>query len=322
MVLEIVSFLVSVFVLSWLSSHLVKSLIGLAKYLHLREFIVAFFVMSFAACLPNLFVDVSAALQGMPQLAFGEILGGNLVDLTLVMALAILMSKKPIEAKSRMVQTSAIFTAIIAVLPLLLIFDGQLNRGDGLILIIAFFVYVFWLFSKSERFKKSYVGRPQKIGEGFWGFVKNIGKVAILLVLLLVASQVVINSAKYFSSALGVSLSLVGVLIVGLANCFPETYFSIISARKNEGYMILGDLMGSVIVCVTLVLGVVCLISPFTITDFSPFLIARAFLLIAIVFFLALIRSDRKFTKKEGLILLSIYIIFLLAEIFIRPMVS
>jgi cation:H+ antiporter len=317
MIFEIASFIVSIFVLAWLSGHLMKSLVSMARYLHLREFIVAFFVMAFAGSLPNLFVDLNAALHGMPELAFGDIMGGNLVDLTLVMALAILLSKKPIESDSKMVQKSALFTCAIAVLPMLLIMDGGLNRADGLVLIGSFFIYGFWLFAKGDRFKKNYSGRPQKPIAGFWEFFKNIFKMMVLLGLLLATSQIVINSAQFFSIQLGVSLSLVGVLIVGLANCFPETYFSAVSAIKGEGYMVLGDLMGSVVVCASLVLGIVALVAPFTITNFSPFLIARAFSILAIVFFLFVVRSDKKLTKKEGILLLFIYIAFLLTEIFL-----
>ena len=124
--------------------------------------------------------------------------------------------------------------------------------------------------------------------------------------------------SQYFSANLGISLSLVGILIVGLGNCFPETYFSIISARKEENWLVLGDLMGSVIVCATLVLGIIAIVAPFEIKDFSPFLIARIFLIIAAVFSLLFIKSDKKITKKEGLFLLFIYIVFLLTEIFLK----
>src|SRR3989344_8622528 len=98
MVFQILSFIVSCFILALLSKSLVKTLIQIARYLNWREFIVGFFVMAFATSLPNLFVDINAALHGIPQLAFGDILGGNLVDLTLVMALAILASKSFIPA--------------------------------------------------------------------------------------------------------------------------------------------------------------------------------------------------------------------------------
>jgi cation:H+ antiporter len=106
--------------------------------------------------------------------------------------------------------------------------------------------------------------------------------------------------------------------VVGLGNCFPEIYFTIISAKKHQNWMILGDIMGSVIVCATLVLGVIALISPFKITDFSPFAIARIFTIVAAFFFLIVIKTGKRITKKEGLFLLSLYIAFLLSEIFFR----
>lgn len=318
MFFQIAIFIISCVVLSWLSRSLVKILVGIAKYLEWREFMVGFFVMAFATSLPNLFVDINAAFQGMQQISFGDIVGGNLVDLTLVMALAVLFSKNGIPTKSRMVQKSAIFTAIIAVLPLILISDGNLSRADGAILILGFFVYSFWIFSKQENFEKVYKTRKKdkKIKDAFW-FLRNAFKLVLLLVLLLASSFVIIDTAQFFSKALGASLALIGVLIVALGNCFPEMYFSIISAKKGEGWMVLGNLMGSVIVCSTLVLGIVAVIAPFKDVDFSPFLIARAFTLIAVVIYLFAIRTDKKITKKEGLILLSIYVIFLLTEIFI-----
>lgn len=319
MVFQITAFIISCIVLSWLSKSLIKTLVEIAKYLEWREFIVGFFVMAFATSLPNLFVDVNAALQGMPQISFGDIVGGNLVDLTLVMALAVLFSKNGIPTKSKLVQKSAIFTAIIAVLPLLLISDGNLNRADGVILILGFFIYAFWIFSKQENFEKVYKTskKDKKTMDAFW-FLKNVAKLFALIILLLLASYVIIDTAQFFSKAFGASLALIGILIVGLGNCFPEAYFSIISAKKGEGWMVLGDLMGSVIVCATLVLGIVALIAPFKINDFSPFLIARAFVLVAAVYYLFVIRSDKKITKKEGLILLLVYIAFLLTEIFMK----
>lgn len=319
MVLQITAFIVSCIILSWLSKSLIKTLIQVAKYLEWREFIVGFFIMAFATSLPNLFVDINAAIQGMPQISFGDIVGGNLVDLTLVMALAVLFSKKGIPAKSKMVQTSALFTVIVAILPFFLILDGDLDRVDGAILLSLFFVYAFWIFSREDNFTKEYAiaKKEKKIMDAFW-LLRNSVKLFFLLVFLLGASFVVIETAKFFAGALGTSLAMIGILIVGLGNCFPEAYFSVISSRKGEGWMVLGNLMGSVIVCATLVLGVLALIFPFTIVDFSPFLIARAFILISVLWYLFAIRSDKKITKKEGLGLLFIYILFLLAEIFIK----
>ena len=320
MILQIIFFITACLVLSFLSKILVDTLVQIAKYLKWREFIVGFFVMAIATTLPNFFVDINAILHGMPQLALGDILGGNLADLTLVLGLAVLFSKKPIPAESRMVQQSALFTGAIAVLPLLLILDGKVSRIDGVILLLAFAVYIWWIFSKEERFKKVY-SKEKKSGSKpleTMIFAKNVVKFIFLLALLLVASQVIIDAASFFSKAFGASLALIGILIVGLGNCFPDAYFSIISAKKKQGWMILGDLMGSVIMCSTLVLGVLALISPFEIVDFSPFFIVRLFTIAVAVFSIFVIRTGREITKKEGLFLILIYIVFLLAEIFLR----
>ncbi len=305
-------------VLFWSGSKLVKGLMKIARYLGWREFVVAFFIMAIAGSLPNLFVGINSALHGIPQLSFGDIVGGNIVDLTLVITLAVLIGGTSLPAVSRMVQTSAIFTVVVAVLPLILILDGSLGRIDGLILFFAFIVYVFWLFSKSERFKKVYnKNRKKQETKGrFKGFLKGLGKVILALTLLLLASEGIVRSARVFADSLNITLPLVGILIVGLGNAFPEAYFAIISAKKKQTWMILGNLMGAVVVCATLVLGIVALICPIEIGDFSPFAIARIFLVISALFFLIIVRTGKKITKKEGLLLLLIYILFLLAEIF------
>ncbi|MCX6722018.1 MAG: sodium/calcium exchanger protein, partial [Candidatus Staskawiczbacteria bacterium] len=189
MVIEIAIFVVSCFVLSWLSSKFIKTLTEVAKYLRWREFIVAFFVMGFAASLPNLFVDLNAAFRGMPQISFGDIMGGNLVDLSLAMAIAVLMARKSISTESKMVQSSAIFTTIIAVLPWILTFrTGGLDRLDGLILILTFFAYTVWLFSNDARFKKVYGKKETKNITKKSAFIWDVIKMVVILIVLLISS--------------------------------------------------------------------------------------------------------------------------------------
>ena len=311
-------FIVSCLLLSWLSSRLIKSLIQIGRYLRWREFIITFFVMAFATSLPNFFVAFSAAIRGLPEIALGDIIGGNLIDMTLVLAIAVFFSRKGISSNSGMVQKSATFTSIIAVLPLFLIWDSTMSRLDGAILILAFGFYAWWVFSEKSRFTKTYNGQDGDYAISFRIFLSSVAKMIVLIILLLAASYFVISSAQYFSNKMGISLALTAILIVGLGNAFPEMYFSIVSARKKENWMALGELMGSVTICATLVLGSVALIFPFQIKDLSPFLIARVFLIIAAILSLIFIRSGKKITKKEGLFLLIIYITFLLTEIFIK----
>ncbi|MBU0476479.1 hypothetical protein KKB68_00480, partial [Patescibacteria group bacterium] len=250
--------------------------------------------------------------------SFGDIVGGNLVDLTITVAIATFFNKG-LSAKSKIVQTSAMFTVAIAVLPLLLILDGVVSRGDGMVLILCFFFYIFWIFSKRERFTKAYNKKSKAPPiKRFKVFIRDLGKVVSRLVFLLVAAEGIVRSAQFFAQNLNLPIVLIGVLIVGFANAIPEISFAILLAKKHQIWMILGNLMGSVIVGSTLVLGIVALIHPIEIVDFSHLAIARFFLVFAALFFFFFVRSDRKITKKEAIFLLSIYILFVVAEIFIK----
>jgi len=197
--------------------------------------------------------------------------------------------------------------------------DGSISRIDGTLLIMAFFLYIWWLFSKDERFSRVYDGKIKKGSlKGLKFFFKDVGILIAGLVLLLLSSEVIVRSASYFSVNLGASIVSIGLLVVALGNCLPETYFSIASARAGQTWMILGNLMGSVIICATLVLGIVALIYPISIPDFSPFVAARFFMVVSALFFLIFLRTDRKITRKEGIFLLLLYISFVITEILIR----
>jgi len=296
---------------------IVKSLIKIAKFLGWKEFVVSFLVMAIVGSLPNLFVGISSALHGIPQLSFGDVIGGNVVDLTLAIALAAFFAKGGIPAKSKTVHSTLLFTVIAAILPIILIWDNNLSRIDGVIMIAFFFAYIAWLFSKKERFTKTCEDETPP-AQGFKTSFSGIFKILFCLAVFAIASEGIVRSAKYFAVAFNWPIVLIGLLIVGLGNCAPEIFFAISSAKKNMEWMILGDLMGTIVAPATLVLGIVALINPIYISDFSPFGVARIFLLIAIIFFFFFIKNDSQISKKEAVFLLFIYIAFIIAEVFIR----
>jgi len=307
-------FLVSAFLMTFSGSLVVESLIRLAKVLKWREYIVGFVVMSLAASTPNLFVGINAALKGIPELSFGEVIGGNVIDLTLGIALGGLISSG-LTADSRMVQVSGLFTMGIALLPLLLSLDGHIGRIDAVILLLSFVVYGSWLFSKEERFRKIY-------GEDSFTDHKSLLKSALRFALgigfLVAGSQGMVSSGLFFAEKLAIPIALSGILIVGLGNCLPELYFTVVSARKKEDWLILGDLMGAVIVSSSLVLAIVAMINPIVIVDFSPYITARVFMVIAAISFMIFLRSGKKITTKEAIFLLFVYVAFLISEIIIN----
>ena len=312
----ILIFVGSFAILFFSSNFLVGGLTKLSKFIGWKEFVVSFLIMAFATTIPNFFIGIISALNKVPELSFGDVVGTNIADLTLVIALSALVSKMGLSVPSRTVQGSSLFTIGVAVLPLILIQDGTLSRLDGILLLGAFAAYIAWLFNKKERFEKIYVGASEKLTLNF--FTKNIVLFFCSILLLLISAQGIVKSAVFFSGFLRLPLSLIGILIVGLGTALPELSFTLQAARKSQDWMIVGDVMGSVIMTATLVLGIVALICPIKIVDFSPFAIGRIFLIISAIFFLLFIRSGRKITRREALFLLGIYITFVLVEILMK----
>lgn len=297
---------------------IVNSLTHLAKFLKWKEFAVSFLIMAVVAAFPNLFVGIISALNGIPQLSFADVLGGNVVDLTLAVALAALFSQNGIPAQSRTIQITLSFTAIAAVLPVLLAWDGLVSRADGIILILFYVIYLIWLFSKKENFSKVCEETPTqtKLHKKSNYYLFNALKVTSAIIIFLFAAQGIVSSAQYFAETFNWSLILIGLFVVSIGNAAPEIFFAITCAKKNNGWMILGDLMGAVIGSATFVLGIVALINPIEIKDFSPFAVARFFTVLGIFFFFIFTKSDQRISKKEAAFLLFLYIAFIVAELF------
>ncbi|MEX2340813.1 MAG: hypothetical protein WD605_00625 [Candidatus Paceibacterota bacterium] len=294
---------------------LVSGLLRLSRYFRAQEFVVAFFVMAVAATMPNFFVGFTSALQGIPELSFGDIMGNNMVALTLGVALAVFFSpKKELPIGNHTVRGTTFLTAIAAFLPLALITDGVLSRFDGVILISFFALYVIWLFSRKDRFSKVYdEKRALSLKEGRIGAIKAIAKVIVGLILLAVSAQVVVQAAVMAAEGLQIPLILIGVLVIGFGGALPELYFTVISARKGETDMLLGNLMGAVIIPATLVLGMVALIQPIYNENLELPLIGRILLATVALFFLYLSRTKQLISRNEGALLVLIYFVFIVA---------
>jgi len=235
-------FILSGFLLLWAANWLVASITEIARYLKWREFVIAFFVMAIVSSFPNLFIGISSALQGIPELSFADIVGNSVVDLTLVAALAVFFGQS-LRGDGPVVQRSSFFTIAIAVVPLLLILDKELSRGDGVVLLLIFVFYSAWLFSKREQYTHIFNhANPQTIAEPimrFRTFIKNILKATTGILLLLVAAQGIVTSVLFFGDQFHIPLAIIGILVLGLGNALPEIYFTIASARHGNSRIII-----------------------------------------------------------------------------------
>lgn len=295
---------------------LVAGLIKLSRHFRITEFVVAFFVMAFAASLPNLFVGIPAALQGIPELSFGDIMGNNVIALTLAVALGIFFAPKhQLPLESNTVRDTTFLTALAALLPLILISDGTISRSDGFILILFFLSYVYFLFSRRERFSQVFDGARTKLSRS--RLLSEVTKVMVGIVLLAIAGQGIVYGASLLADGLHIPLLLVGILITGFGGALPEVYFTIAVARRGQTSMIIGNLMGAVIMPATFVLGTVAMIHPIHSAALEFPILARVFLVLIAAFFLWMSQTRSVISIREGAVLVLLYLLFLATLFFV-----
>lgn len=310
----IVVFIISCLILIRSGTLVVKTLIRMAQFLEWREFTVSFILMAFATTIPELFVGLISAFSLKPELSFGNIIGSNIINLTLVIALGVLLANG-LKTGTAMIQRTSIYTAVIASLPIILMLDGVISRIDGLVLLLSLVFYFHLISLQEKKFTRIFSNKFKREWPQFKLFLKDLGVFLIGIFLLLLAAEGIVWTASFFAKIFNLPLVLIGTLIVALGTNLPEITFGIraITLRKEE--MLLGNLMGAVVVNSTLVLGLTFLISPLEIPEFSLYTTGIIFTIFTALFFAIFSRTGKEITKKEGLFLLGIYILFVMIEL-------
>lgn len=276
----------------------------LALLFGLSGFLTSFLIVGVISVFPELFISVISSIKGVPTLGLGTIFGSNVADLTLVLGIAALFAGRGLYVKSNFLKDDLILIAPL-LLPIALGIDGEFSRMDGATLITAGLVIFFFLYqrNKKEHFKNAGHLRGMELLKAFSLFVFGLGA-------LIGGAYTTVVMGQKIANFLALPEVLMGISFVTLGTLVPELIFSIRAARAKEGELVLGDILGIVITDVTLVLGIMSFLSPFT---FDPKLIS--FTGFAMVFAaltsLSFMKSGRLLSKNEGVILLFLYIIFL-----------
>ncbi len=309
----------SLVLLLWAGPFLVDALLRIARFLGWHEFVVAFIVIAVVGTLPNLSVGISSVIHDVPELSFGDVVGGSIIDLTLGVAIAaIIAGGIPVERP--LIRKTSLVTAVVAVLPIALIADGILGRVEGGVLIGAFILYILWLFQNRRDYTDDSLAERAPSLTGIREFLFDIGRILVGIVVLLIAAEGVVQSTSQIAISLGVPFYIAGIFVVAVGNSLPEVYFAAIAARQGERDMVLGDLMGSIIAPSTLVLGIVAMLNPIVVSDAGGFLIARLFLVAGAITFFFAVRSGARVTRREAIMLFFVYALFLAAELINQAM--
>lgn len=323
-VVNLTLFIVACIILVSSNSFLVKSLSKISYFLNLNEFTIGFILVSIATSLPEIFVGVMSAFNGTPEFSIGNVIGSNILDLTLVIGIAAILAKR-INIESKIIRKDMIYMLVLTLLPVLLFIDHHLwhsfglfpnmtqglSRADGVVLLLGFVIYMYRLIKQETKFSKRVEHTPKK--EAMKYMVFFVGS----LFLLLLSASFVIDTAEALSLDLNISPFLMGIFLISLGTSLPELMFESKAVLEGHQSMAIGDLVGSVITNSTLVLGITATILPIHVNA-AIYLTSIMFMLFSAFIFFTLAESDNKITWTEGISLLLLYVLFIVIETYIK----
>jgi len=308
---NLVFFLVFLFILIKCVDYAIKYSSRLAKVLRFPEFIVSFFIIALVCCLPEATVSIISAFNGNPGLGFGVLLGAKIADLTLVLGIITLFSSNGINIKSKTLKNNFYYFGIL-LFPLIFGLDGKFTRIEGFIFVLFGSLFLVKIYRDRCKFRKKLDYTERRL------FFKSLIFLLLSLIFLLLSAYLTVEFATNFAIDVNIPVMLIGLTIIALGTCLPELIFSIKTVRINHEDLALGDLLGSIIIDATIFLGIIILVSPFSLSLVSAYTIGIS-LFLAGILVLIFMKSDRSINKKEGLILILIYIAFVFMQFFVNP---
>lgn len=304
--------IIALIVLGRSATYVIERLTEIAIKLHVSEYLAGFLVMAIATSLPELVVGITSSIMGENIISLGNVIGANVADLTLVIGIAVLLGGA-IRIQTQIRNQEVFLAGLIGLIPVIMLLDRQLSRGEGLILLLLFGFHTYNILFQSREYSK--VVTDHQIS-------RTLGREILLLgvgiTLLLASANVTVRAGRELATYLGAPPILIGVLL-GLGTTLPEISTSIVAAARKQGSLVTGNVLGSIVTNSALVLGLAALIRPITLDGDAVFKIGAVALFLALALVVKFIRSQYRVDRLEAVVLIMAYVIYLAAtELFSR----
>ena len=295
------------------SDSAVKGIAGFCQRLGLSGFKTGVLMMLFATSIPELFVNAYAVYTGHADIALGNAVGSNIVNIGLTLALAAVSAPMLLAMRSLAVQI--VFLLVATGIVLLLGLDGGLQRWEGGLLLLAFVAVVFVIMKKSGQ---ESVEVQKEVGEVFetsTATAINLARIAIGAGVLFFGAKLVIDAAPAIGLSLGFGHLLTGLTVVAIGTALPEVVMAILAARSGRANLVAGLVLGACLFNLLFILGSMAIVKPVMIpASFIGFELPAA-----MAFTLALypiLGGDLRINRNEGFILFVLFLSWLAFELF------
>ncbi len=292
---------------------LVRGASRLAKLMGLSPLLIGLTVVAFGTSAPELLVSLVSALKGKNMIAVGNVVGSNICNIALVLGIASLFH--PIACQKEIIRRDIPIMVIISIYLMIISLDSKIGRFDGLILFLSLIAYtIFNYYGEKKRQKDVFILDDLRLKKG----IKKSSQIFLIVVgilLVVLGARMVVSGAEMIMRMFGISERVIGLSIVAFGTSLPELATSAVASYRRHMDISIGNLIGSNVFNIMCVLGLTGLIKPILLPE--GIFKSHIFIDYMIMLFISIlpwfmIKKDLLMSRKDGLILLGIYITYIL----------
>ena len=291
---------------------IVKGAAGLAQRFGASPFVAGLLLVAFGTSLPELAVNARAVWVGSQSLALGNAVGSNIVNIGLTLGAAALAA--PLVLRSRAIGPLLVWLLAMTAVTIGLGLDGVLSRNEGLLLLAGFVVMLAFLLLRGRREPVELQADIARYAETRAGLGLNLSRVAIAIVAMYFGAKWLVQSAPIIGIGLGMGPLVTGLLLVAIGTALPEMVAAIIAARRGQGDMVAGHVLGSSLFNLLVVIGGMAAFRPLPLpASFVQFELPAAFAFALVLW--PMTRSEFQVSRREGMVLLLAFAAWLAWEL-------
>ncbi len=309
MTLAFVALFLGLIVLVWSADLFVDGAASTAGYLGMPPLLIGMVVVGFGTSAPEMLVSALASFQGNPGIALGNAYGSNITNIALILGITALIC--PIVVSSSILRKELPMLSIVTGLAVWQLWDGEISRLDGLILLLVFVLVMVWSVIQGVRNKSDVLAAELNEGGEDQSFPvgRSVLRLIVGLALLIASSRALVWGAVEIAQSFGVSDLIIGLTIVAVGTSLPELASSIAAARKGRHEIALGNVLGSNLFNTLAVVGVAGVIHPMSV---GPEVLSRDMAVMASLTLSLFVMgygfgSVGRINRLEGIVLLLCY---------------
>lgn len=286
--------------------YLVEGSVSIARKAKLSSMVIGMTVIGFGTSAPEMLVSVNAALADSPGIALGNVVGSNIANIALILGVTGLLFTCATDKHTLRVDLPFMIFACAALFAVGM--TGEIGRIAGIIGMLSLVAFLVWQIRASRRMGDADV--PQAENTPLHSLPVSAIMVVLSIAAMIFGANLLVEGAKNVASALGVTERVIGLTVVAVGTSLPELFASVMSAKRGETDLAIGNIIGSVSFNVFFVVGVSAAISPIPESDQGFFLDYLLMVVLAVLLWFFLF-TRRTLERWEGALLLAIYVAYI-----------